>query len=464
MRKLAVIVPTLLALAATAAPTAASFPFVKSLAPPSEARGAVACVVLDAEVFERLDERMGNIRLVDENGRETPFCIRKLHVIQSFTREFKFQPETLSFTELPDNRFEVIFKRRPIQPEPAALEITTPLFNFEKVVTVQSGVDGRNWTTPAAPEKIYDYSRYLNVRKTRVSVPPGAGPYYRLEVSNVNEVHDSPLVEIITRSGRDPERSRTEASAFWRVPFRIDDLTLIQVEENVREDRPQRATNALTIESVVQDDAIRSTLAAAAAGGRPVLSLTLEVKDRNFSREVVVEGRASGETNSWRQVARGVIRSFEAGREKQRDITITLPSEQRFHAYRLVIHNGDNPPLDITGIAAEESVYGLQFFPRPGSAYTLLYGAKGVAAPNYDVATVLGAKPVEQMDSWRAGAALKNPDYKAVKGAPWKENAGRVIFVAAIALMSISLLIMIARVSRRIDKLGEPGGPPPKQG
>ncbi len=465
MKQLFTLIPALLALAAQAATPIESFTFLKRVAPPDTSRGEVACIALDADVYEHLNMSMNNIRLHDEAGQETPFCIRRLHLVQSFTREREIQPETISFKELPDNRFEVIFKRGPGQGAPDALRIISPLRNFEKLVTVQAGPDGGKWATIAGPEQIYDYTRFLDARKDRVKLAPGEGPYYRLEVSNVNEAHESPLVEIITHSGRDPERSRTEASAFRRVPFRIDNLALIHIEENVREDRPRRVSVALPIESLANDAAGSNTLVVAASGRRPVLSLTLLSRDRNFSRAISVEGRMNGDGDAWRTVAQGTVRSIEAGREKLRDLTIALPSEQRFRDYRLVIHNRDNPALDIEGVTAEESVYGLLFFPKPGRAYTLLYGGTNIPGPNYDVAAVLGATPVEQMDSWRAGEAVKNPDYSPLKteAAAWKNEAGRVIFVVAIVVMCIALLVMIARASRKIDKLIDNGGAPPKQ-
>lgn len=455
MKKILVLFPTLLAIVSQAATPVECFLFRKPLTPPANAGAAVACLKFDADVFEQLDRNMDNIRLHDETGQETPFCIRKLHLMQSFTREYKFQPEILSFKELPDNRFEVIFKRRPDQPVPAALSILSPLQNFEKNVIIQVGPDGKQWTTLAGHEQIYDYSRYLNVRRDRVNVTPDNGPYYRLEISNVNEVHDSPLVEIITRTGQDPERSRTEASSFWRVPFRIDNLLLIQIAENVREDQPQRVSNALPIESITQNVTNQNTLILVGSGRRPVLSLALVTEDRNFSREVTLEGRA-GESNAWRRITQGTIRSLDAGNAKQRHLTIALPSEHRLSDYRLVIHNKDNPPLTITGVIAEESVYGLQFFPRPGRAYTLLYGGLNIATPIYDVDAVLGATPIEQMDSWTAGMAIKNPDYKPItkQGASWKDDVGKTLFIAAIVVMSIGLLIMIVKTSRKLETIG----------
>ena len=91
MKQLFTLIPALLALAAQAATPIESFTFLKRVAPPDTSRGEVACIALDADVYEHLNMSMNNIRLHDEAGQETPFCIRRLHLVQSFTREREIQ-------------------------------------------------------------------------------------------------------------------------------------------------------------------------------------------------------------------------------------------------------------------------------------------------------------------------------------------------------------------------------------
>ena len=68
---------SLLTVATQAALNSASFPFVRPVTPPAALHSEIGSFVLDDDLFDALDDRLGNMRLFDSNDHETPFLIRR---------------------------------------------------------------------------------------------------------------------------------------------------------------------------------------------------------------------------------------------------------------------------------------------------------------------------------------------------------------------------------------------------
>src|SRR2546426_439852 len=75
-------------------------------------------------------------------------------------------------------------------------------------------------------------------------------------------------------------------------------------------------------------------------------------------------------------------------RDLHRDELLVSFPEARHEEYRVVIDNGDNPALAVTGVRGEGNAYQALFLAAPGVAYHLSYGSEAAKAPNYDTATL----------------------------------------------------------------------------
>jgi hypothetical protein len=430
------------------------FPFFKEVKGPSAAHSEVGGFVWDGELFSAIDDALANLRLLDQDGRETPFLVHRRKPTKSVVHEVPFRLETLALHERPSNRIEIVVQRKADQPLPCAVQFQSALRNFEKQVTVSGSPDRERWTALAQNEPIFDYARFLDVRNDRVNLIPHEGPFYKIEVANITENKDSPLVQMVRQKGGALGFSESEATSFQREPFRIDQLVFLERRETLMEGAAETRLTAIPKWEIVEDAKGQQTMVVFATERQPLAELTLSVADANFSRAVRLEGADVRNEAAWRAVAAGRFSAVHVNRIAQANVTLTFPAECRYRYYRLTMINQDNPPLALKGIAVKEVIYETLFFPKAGGNYRLYYGGAGIAAPRYDVSAVLQGIPAGGADLWRLGAARANAGFQAGRTA--NRLNGRLIFILAIAIMIGVLVVVIARAAKCVDKVAKP--------
>jgi len=441
-----------LALSLNAAVTPGQFTLQRALEPPAAPHNEVGRFYLDAAVFSVADEPLANLRLFDDTGAETPFLVRRSVPIRQVVRRVPFpapSPVT-AFRELPDNRVELTVARDARTPEVAEIRLESTVRNFEKLVTVYGSTDGQTWTPLANAEPIYDYTRFVDVRKDAIPVTPGPYTLYRIELGNIVERKDSPLVQIIRQTrGGDNE---TETRSFLREPFRIERVLFIEqrqetVSEQFAVETAEFDASALTLAT---DANKHQTVVTFDAGGRPVTRLTVRTEDENFSRAARIEGCRVDTPDTWQELTSGRLTRIRAGRIRQDALTLDIP-EARCVRLRLTIDNEDNPPVAITGLRLGETRYEALFFPKAGHRYTLAAGGHGFDVPRYDTATVLQPVPSGSADLWALSAATPVPPPPAPR-LSWLTS--RRILVAVLVIMATVLAVVIARLARHVDTTG----------
>lgn len=447
---------------ACAAVEPTGFPFIKDVTPPGVQTGEVAAFTLDTEVFDKLNDNTSNLRLFDDAGREQPSLIRPRVPVQTITYERSFASPVPadSFRQLPDNRIEIVVTRDSRQPPPCGLRLESGISNFEKLVTVSASNDGQNWSTLVSDVPIYDYSRFVNIRKDTIRFQPANFTKFRLEISNIIEKKDSPLVEIIRQTrGAGNAYNEVEATSFRKEPFRIERLVFVErVTETNRQGTPETVEILLSGWTVTNDVKKRETVIEFATRRQPLTALTVSTDDLNFSRGVYVEGTDAPDRKTWRFIGSGRISRIRAGVIRQDNLVVRFgdgESRSRFHGesrcrfYRLVIANQDNPPLKVTHLAATERRYETLFFPKAGIKYRIAYGGAEVSnSASYDIGTVLAACPVESAAQWSLGPELKNPLFKSL--GPKAIANGKTVLIVSIVAMVLVLAFLIAGLVRKV--------------
>jgi hypothetical protein len=442
------------AIQALAAVLPEQFPVCKTLTPPAEPRREVGAVILDRELFAALDARYANLRLFDEAGQEVPFLVRRRASSKAVEAHAAFAaPARIeAFRELPENQVEFILARGTEAAVPAGLRFRTSLRNFEKLVTVSGGNDRQNWVPVAADQPLYDYSRFADVRQDTVRFPPADYAFFRVCVSNIVEKKDSPLVEIVRQTRGAAVANELEATSFQREPFRIDDLTFLQRREILEPGTVETRETAATNWHVRQNPKQQTTVVELVTRRQPLMTLTLRIAESNFFRTLSVEGKPTAGEAAWETVvSRAGISRMHAGRIHEDALTVPFPAERRYREYRITIHNQDNPPLTVTGLGMREQVYELVFFPQPGASYKLYYGGVAGESPRYDTEAIVGRLPGTSADLWGLSVEAHNVRY-AQRGR-WIWPKARVFLVGAIVLMVAVLILLIATLSRKVDKI-----------
>ena len=192
-----------LAAAAAFAAVPGDFFAVRNLsgpAPTEEPRLAEAR--LDDAVFADTRPGFADLRVFDAADRELPRLVEPLYsVVERVARETVLA-QTVDLRELVGNRIEARFDLAPDAPFADGLDVRTPLDNFLRTVRVSGSEDGKFWR-PLAETDIYDYSRYIDFRRTEIVLPSNVCRHFSVEISNASEERIQPLVRLVQANGQD---------------------------------------------------------------------------------------------------------------------------------------------------------------------------------------------------------------------------------------------------------------------
>lgn len=379
---------------------AAELRFVRSLALPKMEDGQVAlvAVTLPDDVFAAARHDFADVRILDARGREVPRIIRRTASQRDITvRQYQtlYPGAAVELTPHPEGELEVVVTVPENHPPIEGLRIGTPLTNFEQSARVFTSENGAEWQPLVEEAVLCDYSQWMNVRNLEIAFPRAASRRLRIVFSEPSIEKAREWRDIVQRLRDGNEVERTEGTRVERVPFRVDRIeSWHDVVQAGKTEPLQRETSPEEFR-VESDRSRKTTVVTVKMGRRPLVGLIVETKDRNFRRSVRVEVPDEGVAGrGWRAVAEGSLVRVQLPGYRREDLTITFP-EQRAEEYRLIIHDGDNEPLEITGIRGVSHVYQAIFLIEGGSKpdrnYRLCYGDELADPPDYDVAAVQAA-------------------------------------------------------------------------
>lgn len=433
---------------AAAAPGPASFRWSRAVDGAPEARTAVAAAPLDAAVFAGSADEFRDVRLFDNAGIETPRAIERLRAVRLRTERRPVNSKLISLRELPDNRLEAEFELSPADAVADGFTVATPLRDFHHTVRVESRAADGEWTPQVDGAPLFDASRYMDLRHLDVELPAAAGPRFRVTIDQVAGEAARPLTRLVTQTGgREDGMERREVELQQRT-FRVDRVSFWRHEtvEGAAED--VRAEWPLTEFSVGRDEKERATWITIETGRLPLNRLTLEFAERNFSRTVRAERPAVRDgVASWTAFASGRLLDVELAGLSRSETSIDF-GETRCERIRLVLRDGDSPPLTVRSVTGSGPEWRVLFLAEPGRAYRLAYGAPRAAAPAYDIDAVLapvrlGLRPTE----WTLGAPVENEAFRPERS-PFGWLNSTWTFGAAIVLAMLALGAMLVRTAR----------------
>lgn len=442
----------LLAALATSATAAVpdDFPHLKALTAPPGASRSFGALEADEELLAATDDAMANLRLFDTGNAEVPFLVRTRQVNRSVVTEVEVSMRTVSLETLPDNSIRVLLEQSDTgSHSPSMLVLESPLRDFEKQVQIESSEDGNTWTPLGAPRPIFDYSRFMDVRNTRIDFTPNPSRRIRVLISNITENAQSPLVEIARTTQEGRSFSETERSSFRRTDFRVDRLRFYEKKTTGVRAEPVLRDYTTSGFAVTNDAKAKTTIVTFQSPRAPLTSITLTVGDRNFSRPCAVEVLSEGPGQpEWRLLTRTPLTRVDAGEFQVDLLKLSLSGVQRHASYRLTLQNQDNPPLNITGVRTEGVTLELVFLANRAQPYRLFYGGRGTPAPQYDIGAVLQRAETAAMDAFKAEKQVDNPSYNARRAR--STINGKTLLIGAVILMVGALAWAIAKASKKI--------------
>lgn len=414
----------------------------------------MVAIELDATVWQKLGTGEVDIRIADQEGNPAPHLKRKAGTRETRTVRHPRRTRIEALSDQEENQLELRLALETDTHGANVVDFDTPLRDFAKAVTIWGLENDETEALLAERERIYDYSRFADIRETSIRLPEDSTQYraFRILIEDVVAEETLPLRWETRRWEEDEETLREEHRRILSRPFRMNAVNLYERRAEDAGYVPRIARQTFDSVSHRRQRGPAGTVIEAKHTGAPLTSLKLAARDANFSRRVIVEtpvrrdGREVWRKKSAGQVSRISFRDFQ-----HEALKIPLPGT-RSQRYRITLLDQDNPPLQEVLVSAEGPVWQAVFLAEPDKEYTLYYGADAASRPpRYDLS------PLERLlrrDHHPVllplQAETSNPLFQKT-GFLASENAMRILFALAIIVMLAVLGSALYRASRHIS-------------
>jgi hypothetical protein len=455
-----------LCLGGAAAPGLAADPaalrFVKDLDRSPSAEEQIAAVTLDAETYAATRSGLADLRIFDAQDAEAPYLMERMTETRREQVRRPCAGRVVSLDEKEGGRIEIRLRLDDKAPAAEGLTIRTPLRDYQRRVRVFGSEDeGTTWRPLGGEALIFDYSRFMDIGNSEIPLAENRDRQFRVVVDQVTDQQQSPFVQLTRELRGGVERKRIEQTVVEHRALRIERIDFWSHDWQDTERQDRKADYPVVGFDVEQLPKDKLTRVRVRTHREPLTSLTLATSSRNFSRQAEVQTPVPAEgpdrdTVVWRTIGTATVQLLDFRGFHRQQLTVGFP-QQRQAEYRLVIHNEDSPPLDVTGVTAEGDVYRVVFLAQPGKSYRAFFGSPDLPEPHYDTAAVLGplrslSPSNQEAVEAKLGPQRNNPAFRA-GSAPRNYLNSPWILGGAIVLMVAVLAWALFRAGRRIEQM-----------
>ncbi len=402
------------------AKAAADYAFSRMVAMPERSKDGkpfLAEVELDAEVLSRAAETLADVRVSDGKGKLVPYLVER--AVGMKLKDFKSYPLRETWRgvvgEKDNPRPSAIF-----QIDPGSLDGIGPVnrltlcIDAEKPYSIQIQVEGRrddgDWTL-IKEDSAYEFEGTLksfidlgptvdfnHFRLTAVSGTEGVRPCALMAEYDAEKEESRPFIrEAALRLASRTEREKDTVLEYDAPPGLFADAVFIEA--------PGRFRRRVDVESKGSDGTVREQGIIARAGDDLLIDRVDLVDEPRIGSKVFV-----------------------------------------------VIHNGDDDPLEVRGVRVLYRAAKLVFEADPAKTYAILFGKPDSEAPSYDLAELREFLADVERVPLALGPVTERPAGKAA-GAP---KAAKALFNGAIVLVAAVLaLLALFALRRRAPKPGD---------
>jgi uncharacterized membrane protein len=256
-------------------------------------------------------------------------------------------------------------------------------------------------------------------------------PGHRMSVSRVTFAQSRfAFYKVLIMNAGGPPLRVTGARLFDRVEYKAPRREFAMKLISAEEDRDQKETRVLF-------DLGHDRL--------PTVAARFNIRfDANYYRTATLAAADEiSESAIWRTLALGQLYQIERQGLDARANFFTY-SEARGRYLRLIIHNGDDRPLDVVGGTAygieRYLITDLRLLPADKDMTAALYaGSASLGPPRYDLARTLAPYQLDELRLISLQPRQKNPHYSgpAAPRLPWTERNQGLIWGATIAGVAI---------------------------
>jgi hypothetical protein len=374
----------------------ASITFFRFQRPVQTSTSGQNYIVVDDSIWRHARPDLGDLRLY-AGQQETPYSL----ITEQGTRQLSRTPvPVLQQSTVGKNTQFLLDMSGFAQYDHIELQLATKDFVAHAVVEGSDDPHSRNWAR-LGDGILYDLSKDSLGSNTMLRLPRATYKYLRVTIDG--PVKPADVTGAASETGEDrPTLWRDVSSTFRQQQQAKDTVLTFDIDSKVPIDR---------------------------------VLFAIDASQPNFKRSVDIENEKGGWLGSG-EIDR--IHMVRGGRKiDAEDSEVTIPGSQASgqKTLKVVIHNGDDPPLKLTGARLQQLERRLYFDATP-QALTLYYGDEKLEAPVYDYAKLFQRE--KSAAAATLGAEIPNPAYTGRPDErPWSERHPVVLWLAIIAAVVI---------------------------
>lgn len=326
---------------------------------------ALNYITLDRLVFSHSENRLADLRIIDDSGGELPYEIRTQITpplqpvsVPATLRENSFVPG--QFTQVVLDLGE-----RPRFHN--SLRVQTPESDFINWVDVAASDDAHVWriVNPRAPISRFRKENLEGNQTVRYS--ENNARYLRVRIQEAGHSFQVAGIEVFASPALKKE-----------APAEIAKPLVVSLPPDVA------GAGAQTQWTV---DLGSATI--------PVASFNLETTQPEFYRAVRILTSTDGK--EWQPAGGGEIHRYAVGGKTEESLAVSCYESWGPRYWRVEVLNGNDAPLSAARLSLVMPQRFVLFHPMPNRRYRLIYGNIRVAAPQYDLGRTLQIPAIEAM-------------------------------------------------------------------
>jgi len=306
---------------------------------------------------------------------------------------------------------------------------------------------------------VFDFSSRVNLRRTTIAFPPTQAAFWRLSMGAASE--DPAGTGSVHLQYKD---LKLDVTNLQTGAFKVESVRGRTGQERKYEaqyDHYQVPAAEMRLET----DAEARTVVHLGRVNLPLERLRLTIDSPYYYRRVEVWTAEEDQPGLWQCRYGGFVYHIPGMPAPE---TLLVPGLGRQRWVKLVIDNGDNPPLALTGVELGWLRRELFFLPAAGRSYALYAGNPRVTAPSYDTAHLIPyrAATADQLPALSVAEPVANPTYDAkavLNPAEARARQQRYLFTGLAVLIALLLAGWLVKlVCAGQPQAKEP--PPPGEG
>ncbi|MCK4982114.1 MAG: hypothetical protein KAS17_04270, partial [Victivallaceae bacterium] len=253
-------------------------------------------------------------------------------------------------------------------------------------------------------------------------------------INNFSEEKTSPIHRLVKEKQSGISLKEITSVIKRKTYLKIDAVNLINLSKYKTNLRLKKQSYPLEISNISTKN--KKTIIELNSTSEPLSELRISSTSTNFSRQLSLQ--ASNDKKNWRVITNtnwtksNIFNKSAGGR-------LIKFSEARYKSYRIIIQNGDNPPLKELNVTAFGNIYRLIMLGKQALNLKLYYGGS-TSRPEYEIARLLPTIMDFNEINYKLSREKVNPLFDSH---PPKQVSYKWLFTVIIVLISIILVFIL---------------------